>query len=60
MLYLYTNNTKYKFIKIMQLLLILTLCASLVSGILVKFHNDKPSKFRSHQKNLDTNKIWPN
>jgi hypothetical protein len=60
MLYLYTNNTKYKFIKIMQLLLILTLCASLVSGILVKFNNDKPSKFRSHQKNLDTNKIWPN
>jgi hypothetical protein len=60
MLYLYTNNTKYKFIKKMQLLLILTLCASLVSGILVKFNNDKPSKFRSHQKNLDTNKIWPN
>jgi hypothetical protein len=44
----------------MQLLLILTLCASLVSGILVKFNNDKPSKFRSHTKNLDTNKIWPN
>jgi hypothetical protein len=60
MLYLYTNNTKYKFIKIMQLLLILTLCASLVSGILVKFNNDKPSKFRSHTKNLDQNKIWPN
>ena len=44
----------------MQLLLILTLCASLASGILVKFNNDKPAKFRSHQKNLDTNKLWPN
>jgi hypothetical protein len=45
----------------MQLLLILTLCASLVSGILVKFNTDaKPAKHRSHLKNLDTNKLWPN
>jgi hypothetical protein len=45
----------------MQLLLILTLCASLVSGIMVKTNkNTKPAKFRSHQKNLDTNKLWPN
>jgi hypothetical protein len=44
----------------MQLLLILTLCASLVSGILVKFNNDKPAKYRSHLKNLDNNKLWPN
>lgn len=44
----------------MELLLILILCASLVSGIVVKFNNDNPSKFRSHTKNLDNNKIWPN
>ena len=60
MLYLYVNNTKYKFIKTMQLLLILTLCASLASGIVVKFNNDRPTKYRSHQKNLDNNKLWPN
>lgn len=45
----------------MQLLLILTLCASLVSGIVVKFNKDaKPAKYRSHSKALDTNKLWPN
>jgi hypothetical protein len=44
----------------MQLLLILTLCASLVSGIVVKFNNDRPIKHRSHLKNLDNNKLWPN
>jgi len=61
MLYLYTNNTKYKFIKTMQLLLILILCASLLGGILTKIStNNNPSKFRSHTKNLDQNKIWPN
>lgn len=45
----------------MQLLLILTLCASLVSGVLVKANkNAKPNKYRSHSKTLDTNKLWPN
>lgn len=45
----------------MQLLLILSLAASLVSGIMVKFNqNAKPNKHRSHSKVLDTNKLWPN
>ena len=45
----------------MQLLLILTLCASLVGGILTKISsNSNPAKFRSHTKNLDNNKLWPN
>jgi hypothetical protein len=45
----------------MQLLLILILCGSLFGGILTKIStNNNPSKFRSHTKNLDNNKLWPN